>query len=363
MNILITGGTGAMGTPMITTLSKNVNNQIYITSRASHIDKDNIHYIQGNAADSDFLKDVLVRRKYDVLVDFVLHKNVDFKMLFDFILNHVGQYIYISSARVYAQSNKPITENTPRLLDVSTDQEFLKTNEYALKKAREEDLLLNSGYTNFTIIRPSITYNNKRLQLGVFEKEEWLYRVLHGRSIVFSDDVVDKLTTMTWGNDVSDAICNIIGNEQAKGQIYHITYNQSLLWRDVLNIYVDVLKRNGYNPKVVFTSKSTNFIFPDKKYQLIYCRYFNRTFDNSKISQFVNVATFKSPQVGLSECLENFLKSPKFRAINWRLEAENDRVCNERTSLTEMPLLHDKLIYLVYRYNLSWILKIKHLFS
>jgi dTDP-D-glucose 4,6-dehydratase len=348
---------------LVTLLSNNVNNQIYITSRASHIDKDNIHYIQGNAADSDFLKDVLARRKYDVLVDFVLHKDANLKMLFDFILSHVGQYIYISSARVYAQSNIPITENTPRLLDVSTDQEFLRTNEYALKKAREEDLLLNSGYTNFTIIRPSITYNNKRLQLGVFEKEEWLYRALHGRSIVFSDDVVDKLTTMTWGNDVSNGIYSIIGKEKAKGQIYHITYNDSLPWREVLNIYVDVLKKKGFQPKVVFTSKSTNFIFPNRKYQLIYCRYFNRTFDNSKISEFINVDNFYPPQSGLAECLENFLLSPNFQAINWRLEAENDRVCNERASLTEIPTIHDKLVYLIYRYNLSWILKIKHTFS
>ena len=53
----------------------------------------------------------------------------------------------------------------------------------------EENLLFNSEKNNFTIIRPTITYNTQRLQLGVLEKENWLYRALHGRAIVFSDDV------------------------------------------------------------------------------------------------------------------------------------------------------------------------------
>ena len=148
-----------------------------------------IKYIQGNAKQIDFLEDLLSKRSWDCIVDFMVHTESNLKVLLPKILNNTKQYIFISSARVYSQSEIPITEDTPRLLDVSTDKEYLKTNEYALAKAREENLLFNSGKKNFTIIRPSITYNTHRLQLGVLEKENWLYRALQGRGIVFSEDL------------------------------------------------------------------------------------------------------------------------------------------------------------------------------
>ena len=59
------------------------------------------------------------------------------------------------------------------------DEEYLKTDEYALSKARQEDILHRSGKNNWTVIRPYITYSEIRLQLGVLEKELWLYRFVH----------------------------------------------------------------------------------------------------------------------------------------------------------------------------------------
>lgn len=44
---------------------------------------------------------------------------------------------------MYVDSDEPITEEIPRLLDVCEDTDYLKTNEYALAKVREEDVLEN----------------------------------------------------------------------------------------------------------------------------------------------------------------------------------------------------------------------------
>ena len=66
----------------------------------------------------------------------------EFKLKIDLFLEHTGQYIYISSSRVYANENKCITEKSKRLLDICEDDEYLKTDEYALVKARQENLLL-----------------------------------------------------------------------------------------------------------------------------------------------------------------------------------------------------------------------------
>ena len=355
MNILILGGTGAMGVPLVNDLSKVATNNIYVTSRKEHISEHNIQYIQGNACDENFLMEILKSKEWDAIVDFLVHAE-KFEHILPFILDSTKQYVFISSARVYSESDTPITENTPRLLDVSKDSEYLKTNEYALAKARQENLLFNSGRNNFTIIRPSITYNNYRLQLGVLEKENWLYRALHGRTIVFSNDIADKITTNTLGDDVAKGIASIIGQKEALNQAFHITCNHSLKWRNVLDIYIPVLENHlGKKIPVKYTEKSTNLKFKGKIYQIIYCRYFNRSYDNSKINQFCDVQLFTEPQKGLTDCLSTFLRNPSFDYIDWRIEAVNDRVVKEKTSLSEIPSLMNKIYYLLYRYNLSFL--------
>ena len=354
--ILVLGGTGAMGIPLVRILAQE--NSVYVTTRKYAPSEHNITYIQGNAKNLTFLRDVLSQRRWNAVVDFMVWGE-GFEQVAPLFLDATNQYVFISSARVYAQTDEPITEKTPRLLDVSKDSEFLKTNEYALAKAREEDILRNSGRTNYTIIRPSITYNNHRLQLGVFEKEAWLYRALHGRSIVFSKDIADKLTTMTWGDDVAACIASVVGNDKSLGQAFHATCSESLRWSDVLDIYCRVLEEHlGHRPRVVMTDKSTKFSFQASKYQIIYCRYFNRTFDNSKIGQYTDVTKFCHAENGLSKCLRNFLARPQFKPIDWTMEAINDKAAGEFSPLTEMPSLGAKLSYVCYRFNMAPLLKL-----
>ena len=352
---LVIGGTGAMGMPLVNILSRT--NEVYVTSRSAHLSSERVKYLKGNAKSRDFLKEVLQLRMWDAVVDFMVW-GAAFEEVLPLMLSNTNQYIFISSARVYAQSDEPITEETPRLLDVIQDEEYLKTNEYGLAKAREEDLLLNSGRKNYTIIRPSITYNTNRLQLGVLEKESWLYRALNGRSIVFSEDIAQKYTTMTHGEDMASGIASVVGQDEALENTYHITCPKALLWRDVLNIYMNELERHlGHSPKVVMTKTTTSLQFEEKKFQVIYCRYFNRSFNNEKISRFCNVKGFVLPEKGLSDCLASFLLHPKFQDIDWTLEAVNDRVAGEHTPLSVIPSLRSKLGYLTYRYNI-WPIKV-----
>ncbi|WP_338667631.1 NAD-dependent epimerase/dehydratase family protein [Pseudodesulfovibrio methanolicus] len=363
MNVLILGGTGAMGTHLVELLDGKAT-EIFVTSRSKHSDHGRIRYLQGNARDNGFLVEIL-KDSWDVIIDFMVYKTGEFKSRIDLLLGATSQYVFISSARVYSESDVPITENTPRLLDVSTDEVYLKTDEYALAKARQEDLLCDSGYRNWTVIRPSITFSETRLQLGVLEKESWLYRVLHGRSIVFSDDIADKLTAMTYGLDVAKGIASIVGNAKALGEIFQITSEEAFRWDEILELYLDVLETHlGARPKVVMTKKSSNLYI--SKYQVIYSRYFNRRFDNSKVKQFVDVDAFRKTEEGLRHCLGVFLKSPSFRGINWTLEAMNDRAAGEYTPLSEIPSLKLRIVYALERFRLSFVVKllrkVRHLF-
>ena len=114
MDILILGGTGAMGVPLIKILKKEGNN-LYVTSRRKLSSEDNLHYVQGNAKDPIFFESLL-NRKYDVIIDFMVYGTDELQRRLPELLSHTGQYCFFSSSRVYAESKQPITEDSPRLL-------------------------------------------------------------------------------------------------------------------------------------------------------------------------------------------------------------------------------------------------------
>lgn len=218
MKVLVLGGTGAMGMHLVQKLADQ-SYDVYVTSRSRSGQQGDITYIAGNAKNDTFLQQMLSQH-WDCIVDFMVYSTEQFESRFKQFLDTTDHYIFISSSRVYANSNVPLTENSPRLLDISEDKQYLATDEYALTKARQENLLFKSGEKNWTIIRPYITYDTERLQLGVFEKEDWLYRAIHGRSIVVAKDIQNKQTTLTLGKDVANAMAALIGNKKAHGEAF-----------------------------------------------------------------------------------------------------------------------------------------------
>lgn len=320
---------------------------VFVTSRRARPSHDNITYIQGDAHDDGFLESLLSGRRWDAVVDFMVYTTAEFLKRVKTLTGATAQYVFLSSARVYADSDEPITEDSPRLLDVSQDREYLATDEYALTKARQEDILRTEcGKGNWTIIRPYITYSEIRLQLGVLEKEAWLARALRGQTIVFSKDIADKMTTLTYGYDVAQGIAALIGSGKALGEAFHITCGRPIRWREALDIYLDVLERKiGQRPKVLMTDKALH-ITPQVKYD----RYYNRVFDNTKIGAFIDTSAFTDPREGLRGCLEAFLEKPQFRQIAVSTEAFFDRMAGERTPLASFGGMKRKAGYLLFRH-------------
>lgn len=350
MKILILGGTGAMGMHLVECF-KNTKIEVFVTSRKSRNSEQNVKYVKGNAKDFNFLQDLLTD-KWDAIVDFMVYNTITFKKHIDLILNATSHYLFLSSSRVYADTkDEPINESSARLLDVSDDENYLLTDNYALTKARQEDILKESKKLNWTIIRPYITYSENKFQLGVFEKEDWLYRALKGRTIVFSYEISLKLTTLTYGFDVAKGIFNTIGNSDAKGRVFNITTNESKTWSEILNIYLNVLENFlGKRPKYKLLKFPEFLSIHSEKYQIQYDRIYNRKFDNSRISNLVEVDNFKKVDEGLETCLKEFLQKPNFNTIDWRKEAIKDRQTNEKASLKEIENFKNKIKYLVYRY-------------
>lgn len=350
MDILILGGTGAMGVPLVDLLAKNKENNLYVTSRARYVDRENIRYLQGNAKDNDFFNSVL-SRDYDTIVDFMVYDTKELKRRLNLLLDHTKQYFFFSSARCYADSKERIRESSSRLIDVCEDPEYLATDEYGLAKGREENLLRKSGRNNWTIIRPYITYNSQRIQLGVYEKENWIRRGLAGRTIVLPKDIADKKTSLTYGPDVAGAIVNLIGNEKAFGEAFHITTQESHTWKEILDFYCKIIyERTGKKVRVKIVKDSKGLQKVWNKWQIIYDRLYDREFDNSKIESVQGKYEYKSMFQGLDECLTEFLKEPQWLQMNWAYEAWCDSIAGERTPLKDIEGMRNKLIYIKWRF-------------
>ena len=348
MKILLLGGTGAMGSSLTSILNRR-GDDVFVTSRFYHADNDGIHYLLGNAKDEVFLKEVL-QEKWDAIVDFMIYSTEQFETIKDLFLSSTGQYIFISSSRVYADSDSPLTENSPRLLDVCTDQEYLNTDEYALCKARSEDVLYNGKERNYTIVRPYITYNNARLQLCEQEKEYWLYRALNKRTVVCSEDIFYKRTNVTYGGDVAKCIAAIIGNPETLSEVYHIVSDTSVKWNEIFDIYSTIMRQFGYELKLKLIPNSLFLKNQYRSTMVKYDRVYNRVFDNTKIKGLMKNQDFKTPDVGLKDCLYSFMDNPSFKGISIYDEAIRDRLTNEVISLNEIESIKSLFVYLKYKF-------------
>ncbi|WP_147566353.1 NAD-dependent epimerase/dehydratase family protein [Clostridium tyrobutyricum] len=352
MRVLILGGTGAMGIHLSRILEERGDN-VHVTSRKQRTSTGKINYIIGNAHDLQFISKI-IKYDYDAVIDFMVYSEQELRDRIELILASTKQYIFLSSSRVYANLKKPLTEDSARLLDVCDDEEYLATQEYALEKARQENILMSANTKNWTIIRPYITYSNQRLQLGVYEKEVWLNRALCGRTIIFPKDIAEKLTTLTYGADVAKVIMRLLGNQNAFGQIVHVTGFTSMTWKEVLNIYLDTIEKvTQHRPQVIMPGDSKEIAnVMRNEYQVKYDRLFNRVFDNSKADKLCNEKImYVDMREGLERCLREYINSKPVGGLSPRIEAYFNRITGERTSSSEFASSKAYIKYLLFRYT------------
>lgn len=279
--VLVLGGTGAMGRYLVPELLKLGYEVDAVSLDDVKSEIKGLNYIIGNAKQKDFLLELLYK-KYDGIVDFMTYSTAEFEEIYKEFLNNTKHYLFLSSCRVFADA-PPITEDSPRLLDVSEDEEFLSTEDYALYKAKQENMLNFSGYKNYTIIRPATTYSTGRLQLVTLEAATLVYRMQAGKTIILPEEALDCQATMTWGGDVGKMIALLLFNEKAMGESYNVATAEHHSWREIIEMYNEIC------PIKYITVSAMEYIdiIADgadwAKYQLIYARMFNRITDNTKI--------------------------------------------------------------------------------
>ncbi len=320
--VLLLGGTGAMGVYLTEILSA-LGHSVVVTSRRPREAHGTVSYLCGNAQDDTFLRDCVKRVSPDAIVDFMVYGTEVFQRRVGFLTQASAHYVFLSSYRVYA-GEVPLRETSPRLLDVCTNTDYLGTDEYALTKARQEDLLrAMHGGNAWTIVRPAITFSKERFQFGVLEANTVCWRALHGLPLVMPAEMLDKRTTLTWGRDVAMMIARLVLNPKAYGEAFTAATAEAHTWREVFEIY-----RKTIGATLVECSMADYLTITQVPWQVRYDRMFDRVVDNSKVLAATGMtqADLTPLDEALSRELAAFREHPHYAWLDWGRTARMDKV-------------------------------------
>ncbi|MBQ4043594.1 MAG: epimerase [Clostridia bacterium] len=282
--VLVLGGTGAMGVYLVPLL-RQMGCAVDVVSLDERISDDpELRYIRADATDLTYLAELL-KNGYHGIVDFMIYRTERFAERYRMFLENTDHYIYLSSYRVYA-GDSPITEQSPRLLDVSEDREFLATEDYSLFKARGEDILHRSGFDNYTVIRPAVTFSKFRFQLVTLEANVLIRRMKEGKTVLLPAEAREVQATMSWAGDVAKMIARLLFAPHARRESYTLATAEHQSWGEVAEYYREI---GGLRARWVSMEEYLRIcsgggeIENGPRYQLQYDRLFDRVVDNRKI--------------------------------------------------------------------------------
>lgn len=323
---LFIGGTGTISAALTRKLAQENEWELWLINRGSRNDiiPENVHVIQADINNESDVADILEETRWDCVCDFIGfvpdHVKRDWRLFHD----KTRQYMYISSASAYQKpSTSPfITEGTPLANPYwQYSRDKIACEEFLMKKYREE------GYP-VTIIRPSHTYDERAVPLGVHGNNgSWqvLLRMLQGKPVIVHGDGT-SLWTMTHNSDFAKGFVGLMGNPHAIGGAFQITNDETLTWNQIYSTIADILGVE-YKPYYV----SSDFLDAagdyDFKGSLIGDKACCVIFDNSKLKRAV--PSFQ-PSVrfeqGIRTTIENIIAHPELQKEDPEFDVWCDRV-------------------------------------
>ncbi|SHM56730.1 Nucleoside-diphosphate-sugar epimerase [Ruminococcus flavefaciens] len=270
----------------ITKLLAKQGHEVILLNRGSRNQElpEGVRTIQCDISDEAETAKKLEGMNFDCVGEFIGFVPAQAERDFRLFSGRTKQYIYISSASAYQKplSDPVITESTPLSnphWQYSRDK--IACEEYLMKQYRE------NGFP-ITIVRPSHTYDERSVPLGVHgDKGSWqvVKRIMEGKTVIIHGDG-SSLWTITHNSDFAKAYVGLIGNIHAIGQAFHITSDESVTWDQIYSIIADEL---GVELKACHVSSEwLNAVGPyDFEGTLLGDKACTVIFDNSKIKRAV----------------------------------------------------------------------------
>lgn len=263
-------------------------------------------YYKANAT-YEYLIEFLKEKYYDGIVNFIHYTDVEsYKKVHVLLCSKTDQLVFLSSYRVYADLQHPITETAPRLIDVVKDKTFLETEDYAVPKSRCEAYIReNQSYANWTIVRPVISFSNRRYDIMLPQSAESLKKHISEKTPIILPKTVKNLTAgVDWAKNSGKLIASLLFKKEAMGEAFTVSTAQNLTWGEVAELYT---KLCGVSFEWVemqeYMEMSNQTELP---WILQYDRMYNREINNSKILKVTGLknSDFYSIEEGIREELK-----------------------------------------------------------
>ena len=235
--------------------------------------------------------------------------------------------MFISSASAYQKplGNYVINEGTPLANPYwQYSRDKIACEDFLMKKYREEQFPI-------TIIRPSHTYDERSIPLGVHGKNgSWqvVKRMLEGKPVIIHGDGT-SLWTFTHNSDFAKGFVGLMGNPHAIGEAFQITSDELVTWNQAYQSIADAL---GVEFKPYYVSSEFLAAISDYDFtgSLIGDKANSVVFDNTKLKRAVPdfKATVRFDQ-GVRKTIEFVLAHPEYQKEDKEFDAWCDAVINE----------------------------------
>ena len=333
MKALFIGGTGTISMAITRSLAKNPDWELYLLNRGTRSAElpSNVKVINvADVNDEASVAKAIGGMTFDTVCDFICFHKEQVERDIRLFKGKTRQFMVISSASAYQKplSSHIVNEATPLANPYW---------QYSREKIEIEERLMQEYRSNgfpITIIRPSHTYDERSIPLGVHGKNgsyQVIKRMLEGKQVIVHGDGT-SLWTMTHNSDFAKGFIGLMGNIHAIGESFQITSDEVLTWNQVYQSIADALGVE-FKPCYVASSFLASVSDYDFTGSLIGDKANSVVFDCSKLKRAVPTycATTRFDQ-GVRKTIANVLATPSLQ----RLDPEFDAWCDKVVEAMEM---------------------------
>ena len=329
MKALFIGGTGTISTAIVKRLAEDPRWEVWVLNRGNRNDvlPEGVHRIVADIYNEADAAEKLAGMTFDVVSEFIAFHSDAVERDYRLFKGKTKQYIFISTASAY---HKPaaqyiITEGTTL---ANPHWEYSRNKitceEFLMKKYREEGFPV-------TIVRPSHTYDERNVPLGVHGKKGFyqvIKRMLEGKPVIIQGDGT-SLWTVTYNSDFAVGYTGLMGNPHAIGEAFTITGDETLTWNQLYQTIADALgvELKAYHVASDYLSAVGDRYGYDFEGSLTGDKSVSVVFDNRKLKRIVPTMQTAVPfHRGVRIALDYVLSHPECQVEDPEFDAWCDKV-------------------------------------
>ena len=303
--VLLIAGGGTLGTYLSQELLRLGATVEVICPEEKVSDNERLIFHQSLATE-ELLKDLFAKKHYHGIVNFIHYKEVeDYQKIHPLLIENTDHLIFLSSYRVYADEQHPITETAPRLLDVVTDRHFIENEKYAVPKAKCEDYLRGERAGEpWTIIRPVISSSDRRLDLLMYSANRVPEAAVSGKELLLPEMVRNFTAGFDWAGNSCKLIAHLLFKKETIGETYSIYSGHGMTWGEVAAVYQKLtnVKIRWCSEEEYLAANPELTTNPGLAWAWKHDRRYNRDVDCSKVLKATGLTAddFTSIEEGLS---------------------------------------------------------------